>query len=106
VVVVTINYRLGLLGFLALPELAAESPHHSSGNYGLMDQIAALGWVQRNIAAFGGDARRVTIFGQSAGSVSVSVLMASPLAKGLFMGAIGESGGRAQRFWLVGGQIS
>ena len=88
----TINYRLGLLGFLALPELAAESP--------------LLGWVQRNIAAFGGDARRVTIFGQSAGSVSVSVLMASPLAKGLFMGAIGESGGRAQRFWLVGGQIS
>jgi para-nitrobenzyl esterase len=93
VVVVTINYRLGVLGFLALPELTAESPRHSSGNYGSMDQIAALLWVQRNIAAFGGDPGRVTIFGQSAGSVSVNVLMASPLANGLFQRAIGESGG-------------
>ena len=92
-VVVTINYRLGILGFFALPELSAESPHHSSGNYGFMDQIAALQWVRRNIATFGGDPGRVTIFGQSAGSVSVNVLMASPLAKGLFQRAIGESGG-------------
>ena len=87
VIVVTIAYRLGPLGFLALPELTRESPHHSSGNYGLMDQIAALEWIQRNIAAF------VTIAGQSSGSISVSILMASPLAKGLFQRAIGESGG-------------
>jgi para-nitrobenzyl esterase len=93
VVVVTINYRLGILGFLALPELTAESPNHASGNYGLMDQIAALRWVQQNIAAFGGDPGRVTIFGQSAGSVSVNILMASPQAKKLFARAIGESGG-------------
>jgi para-nitrobenzyl esterase len=93
VVVVTINYRLGILGLLALPELAGESPHHSAGNYALLDQIAALQWVQRNIAAFGGDPARVTIFGQSAGAVSVNVLMASPLASGLFSRAIGESGG-------------
>ena len=92
VVVVTINYRLGVFGFLALRELSAESPNHASGNYGLMDQIAALQWVQKNIVAFGGDPSRVTIFGQSAGSVSVSVLMASPLANGLFARAIGESG--------------
>ena len=93
VIVVTIAYRLGPLGFLALPELTRESPHHSSGNYGLMDQIAALGWIQRNIAAFGGDPKCVTIAGQSSGSISVSILMASPLAKGLFQRAIGESGG-------------
>ena len=93
VIVVTIAYRLGPLGFLALPELTRESPHHSSGNYGLMDQIAALEWVQRNIAAFGGDPKCVTIAGQSSGSISVSILMASPLAKGLFQRAIGESGG-------------
>ena len=93
VIVVTIAYRLGPLGFLALPELTRESPHHSSGNYGLMDQIAALEWVQRNIAAFGGDPKCVTIAGQSSGSISVSMLMASPLAKGLFQRAIGESGG-------------
>jgi para-nitrobenzyl esterase len=93
VVVVTINYRLGILGFFALPELDAESRHHVSGNYALMDQIAALQWVQRNIAAFGGDPGRVTIFGESAGSVSVNILMASPLAHGLFARAIGESGG-------------
>jgi len=93
VIVVTVAYRLGPLGFLALPELTRESPNHSSGNYGLMDQIAALEWVQRNIAAFGGDAKNVTIAGQSSGSISVSILMASPLAKGLFQRAIGESGG-------------
>lgn len=93
VIVVTIAYRLGPLGFLALPELTRESPHRSSGNYGLMDQIAALEWVQRNIAGFGGDPRCVTIAGQSSGSISVSVLLASPRAKGLFQRAIGESGG-------------
>jgi para-nitrobenzyl esterase len=93
VIVVTINYRLGVFGLLALPELTAESPHHSSGNYTLLDQIAALQWVQRNIAAFGGDRARVTIFGESAGAGSVNVLMASPLGAGLFSRAIGESGG-------------
>ena len=93
VVVVTIAYRLGPLGFLAHPELTGESAHHSSGNYGLMDQIAALKWVHKNIAAFGGDPKRVTIAGQSSGSISVSILMASPVAKGLFQRAIGESGG-------------
>jgi para-nitrobenzyl esterase len=92
-VIVTVNYRLGIFGFLALPELTAESSHHSSGNYGLLDQIAALEWVQRNIAAFGGDPTRVTIFGESAGAESASVLMASPLANGLFARAIAESGG-------------
>jgi para-nitrobenzyl esterase len=93
VIVVTVAYRLGPLGFLALPELTRESTQHSSGNYGLMDQIAALEWIQRNIAAFGGDPKRVTIAGQSSGAISVSVLMASPRAKGLFGRAIGESGG-------------
>jgi para-nitrobenzyl esterase len=93
VIVVTIAYRLGPLGFLAHPGLTRESPHHSSGNYGLMDQIAALGWIQRNIAAFGGDPKNVTIAGQSSGSMSVSMLMVSPLTKGLFQRAIGESGG-------------
>jgi para-nitrobenzyl esterase len=93
VVVVTLAYRLGVLGYLAHPDLSAESPRHSSGNYGLMDQAAALQWVHRNIAAFGGDPRRVTLFGQSAGAMSISQLMASPLADGLFQGAIGESGG-------------
>jgi para-nitrobenzyl esterase len=93
VIVVTIAYRLGPLGFLAHPELTRESPHRSSGNYGLMDQIAALEWIQRNIAAFGGDPKNVTIAGQSSGAISVSILMASPLAKGLFQRAIGESGG-------------
>ena len=93
VIVVTISYRLGPLGFLALPELTRESLHHSSGNYGLMDQIAALEWIQRNIAAFGGDPRNVTVAGQSSGAMSVSILMASPLTKGLFHRAIGESGG-------------
>src|SRR5580658_10432713 len=93
VIVATIAYRLGPLGFLALSELTRESTHHSSGNYGLMDQIAALEWIQRNIAAFGGDPKCVTIAGQSSGAISVSVLMASPLVKGLFQRAIGESGG-------------
>ena len=93
VIVVTIAYRIGPLGFLAHPELTRESPHHSSGNYGLMDQVAALEWIHRNIAAFGGDPKNVTIAGQSSGGMSVSILMASPLAKGLFHRAIGESGG-------------
>lgn len=92
-VVVTFDYRVGVLGFLAHPELARESDRNASGNYGLMDQIAALEWVRRNIAAFGGDPNRVTIFGQSAGGSSVGQLMASPLAKGLFHRAIGQSGG-------------
>ncbi|HWL16068.1 MAG TPA: carboxylesterase family protein, partial [Opitutus sp.] len=93
VVLVTINYRVGPLGFLAHPELSAESPQHVSGNYGLLDQIAGLRWVQNNIAAFGGDPSRVTIFGESAGGISVSMLCASPLARGLFHGAISQSGG-------------
>jgi para-nitrobenzyl esterase len=93
VVVVTIAYRLGPLGFLAHPALTLESAHHSSGNYGLMDQIAALEWLQRNVAAFGGDPTRVSIAGQSAGAMAVSMLMASPRAKGLFQRAIGQSGG-------------
>jgi para-nitrobenzyl esterase len=93
VVVVSIGYRVGALGFLALPELSAESPHHVSGNYGLLDQIAGLKWVQRNIAAFGGDPKKVTIFGESAGGISVNLLAASPLSHGLFQGAISESGG-------------
>lgn len=93
VVFVSINYRVGQLGFLAHPELSAESPNHVSGNYGLLDQIAGLQWVKRNIAAFGGDPKKVTIFGESAGGISVSMLCASPLAKGLFTGAISQSGG-------------
>ena len=93
VIVVTFSYRLGTFGFLAHPDLTRESPHHTSGNYGLLDQIAALQWIQRNIRAFGGDPGRVTIFGQSAGAISVSVLTVSPLAKGLFERAIAQSGG-------------
>jgi para-nitrobenzyl esterase len=93
VVVVSMNYRLGIFGFFAHPELTAESPHHASGNYGLLDQTAALAWVKANIGAFGGDPSNVTIFGESAGSISVSAQMASPLARGLFAKAIGESGG-------------
>ena len=91
VVLVTINYRLGPLGFMAHPELTAEADYHSSGNYGILDQIAALEWVHDNIAEFGGDPANVTIFGESAGSGAVSILQASPLAKGLFAKAIGES---------------
>src|ERR1700691_2054528 len=92
VVLVTINYRLGIFGFFAHPELTKESDRNASGNYALLDQIAALEWVKKNIAAFGGDAKRVTIFGESAGSWSVNYLTASPLAHGLFQRAIGESG--------------
>ena len=92
IVALTVNYRLGVFGFLSHPELTKESPSHASGNYGLMDQWAALKWVQENIAAFGGDPKRVTIAGESAGSIAVSALMASPLSKDLFAGAIGESG--------------
>jgi para-nitrobenzyl esterase len=92
IVVLTVNYRLNLFGFFAHPELSAEAPCKASGNYGLLDQNAALQWVQRNIEAFGGDPARVTIAGESAGSISVSAQMASPLSKGLIAGAIGESG--------------
>ncbi len=92
VVVVSFNYRLGVFGFFTHADLARESGHNSSGNYGLLDQVAALEWVHKNIAAFGGDPGNVTIFGESAGSFSVSALMASPLSKDLFQRAIGESG--------------
>jgi para-nitrobenzyl esterase len=92
VVVVTTNYRIGMLGFLAHPALSAESPQHASGNYGLMDQQAALAWVQRNIAHFGGDPDNVTIFGESAGGLSVHSQLASPAATGLFERAIVQSG--------------
>jgi para-nitrobenzyl esterase len=92
VVLVTINYRLGVFGFFSHPELTKESEHHASGNYALMDQVAALQWVQKNIAAFGGDPQRVTVFGDSAGSSSIANLMGSPRAKGLFQRAVGESG--------------
>jgi para-nitrobenzyl esterase len=92
VVLVTINYRLGVFGFFSHPELTKESENHASGNYGLMDQVAALQWIQKNIAGFGGDPRRVMVFGDSAGSASISNLMGSPRAKGLFQRAAGESG--------------
>jgi para-nitrobenzyl esterase len=102
VVVVSMNYRLGIFGFFTLAELAAESDKNAAGNYGLLDQLAALEWVERNIASFGGDPANVTIFGESAGSFSVSAQMASPLARGLFKRAIGESGaafsGSGERF--------
>jgi para-nitrobenzyl esterase len=97
IVYVSINYRLGVFGFMAHPELTAESEHESSGNYGLMDQVAALQWIKNNIAAFGGDPSKVTIAGQSAGSMAVQALVASPLAKGLFRGAIAESGAMTGR---------
>jgi para-nitrobenzyl esterase len=92
IIFVSFNYRLGIFGFLSHPLLTAESPHHSSGNYALLDQIAALNWVRKNIQAFGGDPDHITIAGQSAGSASVNCLLASPLGRGLFQGAIGESG--------------
>jgi len=92
VVFVSVNYRVGIFGFFAHPELTKESPHNASGNYGLLDQIAGLKWVQKNIAAFGGDPNNVTVAGQSAGSMSVNCLVASPLCKGLFKHAIAESG--------------
>ena len=92
IVVITCNYRLNIFGNFAHPELSAESPHKSSGNYGYYDQLAALQWVKKNIAAFGGDPNHVTIAGESAGSVAVSYQMSSPLSKGLVHGAIGESG--------------
>ncbi len=93
VIYVSVAYRLGQLGFLAHPELSAESPNKVSGNYGILDQIAALKWVQNNISAFGGDPDKITIFGESAGAAAVSILCASPLAKGQFIGAISQSGG-------------
>lgn len=92
VIVVSINYRLGIFGYFAHPELSRESPHKASGNYGTLDQIEALKWIKRNITAFGGDPNRVTIFGQSAGALSVTHLLASPLAAGLFQRAIAQSG--------------
>lgn len=97
IVVVTANYRLDVFGWLAHPELTAASAHYSSGNYGLLDQIAALQWVRRNIAAFRGNARHVTVGGESAGSMSVNALMVSPLSRTLIAGAIGESGGLMQK---------
>lgn len=93
IVVVTANYRLGVFGFLSHPELTAESPHHASGDYALLDQVAALKWVRDNITAFGGDPTHITIGGESAGSVTVNALMVSPLSRDLIVGAIGESGG-------------
>jgi para-nitrobenzyl esterase len=93
VIIVSMNYRLGIFGFFAHPELTAESPHQASGNYGLLDQAAALAWVKQNIAAFGGNPANITIFGESAGSFAVSALMASPLTRNLISKAIGESGG-------------
>jgi para-nitrobenzyl esterase len=92
VILVSMNYRLGIFGFFSHPDLTKESAHHASGNYGLLDQWAALRWVRNNIKAFGGDPDRITIFGESAGSFSVSALMASPLSRDLIAGAIGESG--------------
>lgn len=101
IVYVSVEYRLGALGFMAHPELAKESPQGITGNYGLLDQIMALQWIHDNIAAFGGDPEKVTIAGESAGGISVSILCASPLAKGLFRAAICESG---SSFWPVADQ--
>jgi para-nitrobenzyl esterase len=93
IIYVSINYRVSVFGFMSHPDLSAETSSKSSGNYGLMDQLAALKWVQKNIASFGGDPNRVTIAGQSAGSIAVQALVSSPLARGLFQGAIAQSGG-------------
>ena len=92
IVVVTVNYRLGIFGFFSHPQLTGESAHKASGNYGLLDQAAALAWVKRNITAFGGDPKHITVGGESAGSISVSGMMVSPLTRNLIVGAIGESG--------------
>ncbi len=100
-VFVNFNYRVGAFGFLAHPALTAESPHHQSGNYAYLDQVAALQWIHRNISLFGGDPSKVVISGQSAGASSVSLLQASPLAKGLFRGAVAMSGGA----WGTGGEV-
>ncbi len=100
IIVITVNYRLGVLGFLAHPELTAESPHHVSGNYGILDQLAALAWIQKNIAAFGGDPSRVAIAGQSAGAGSVNSLILMPQAASLFQRAITESGTRYSNSFL------
>ena len=98
VVVVTLDYRVGIFGFFTHPELTAESPHHASGNYAILDQIAALHWVHDNIARFGGDPGSVTAFGQSAGGANIEYMMASPLAKQLFARAIEESPGSPVSF--------
>jgi para-nitrobenzyl esterase len=97
VIVVSVNYRVGIFGFMAHPELTAESPQHASGNYGLLDLVAGLNWVKRNAASFGGDPDNVTIFGQSAGAAAVSYLFTSPLARGLFARGIAESFGVANK---------
>jgi carboxylesterase 2 len=103
VVVVTLNYRVGILGFLATPELSEESGHNASGNYGILDQQAALKWVQENIAAFGGDPTKITIGGQSAGGASTGIHILSPLSRGLFRAAIPQSGWRYSRDPLLSG---
>jgi len=99
VLVVSMNYRLGIFGFFSHPDLAEESPHHAAGNYALLDQIAALKWAQENISSFGGDPNNVTIFGESSGSTAVCAHMASPLGRGLFQHAIGESLGCTGLRW-------
>ena len=106
VILVSMNYRLNIFGFFAHPALAAESPEHAAGNYGLMDQAAALHWVNRNIAAFGGDPGNITLFGESAGSISVSAQMASPMAKGTLAHAIGESGAAFSRTGLPSAEMA
>jgi len=103
-VVVTLNYRLGIIGFFSHPDLTKESDHHASSDFGLLDQPAALQWIHRNIGAFGGDPKKMTIFGQSAGAFSVNALVASPLAKGLFRAAISDSGGVGSSFGQSGMQ--
>ena len=105
VVFVSIAYRVGPFGFMAHPGLTAESNNHVSGNYGMLDMIAGLKWVQKNIAAFGGNPGKVTIMGESAGGIAVSQLCASPLAKGLFRGAISESGGSFGPSRVAGGRV-